>query len=110
MKRQPDDQHVIDDSGTFEVRKLRKSTNWPALLTSVTLGTGLVATWATNANRLTTAEQAITEGKTERVQMEQHLNSSDQEITSLREQLRFIIEQLQIVNQKLDRMEEERRK
>lgn len=101
---------MIEESGNYDARKLRKATNWPAVLTIVTLGTGLVATWATNANRLTTAEQAITEGKTERVQIEQHLNSSDQQITSLREQLRFIIDQLAIVNQKLDRMEEERRK
>src|SRR5215470_12350356 len=101
---------MIDESGSYDARKLRKSVNWPAVLTIITLGTGLVATWATNANRLTTAEQQISEGKQERQQMAAHLNSSDQQIIALKEALSYIIQQLDRVNQKLDRAEEERRK
>lgn len=97
----------MDDSGQYP--RLRKglsiSGTW---VTIIAMGAGLVAAWATNANRLTTAEQAIAKGELERGQMELHISGDDQQIAVIKEQLRFIIEQLQIVNSKLDRAEDER--
>lgn len=99
-----------DESGTYDARKLRKSPNSGTWVTILAMGAGLVAAWATNANRLSTAEQRIAEATLERERMETHISTDDQQIAVLREQLRFIIDQLAIVNQKLDRAEEERRK
>lgn len=102
----------MEDSGQYDARKFRKgslsvSGTW---VTIIALGTGIVATWATNANRLTNLEQQEAESKIEREKMEIHISSDDQQIAVLKERLQFIIEQLGMVNLKLDRAEEERRK
>lgn len=101
----------MDDSGQYDARKFRKglsvSGTW---VTLIGMGVAVVAAWATNANRLTNLESQEVESKIEREKMEIHISSDDQQIAVLKERLTFIIEQLGIVNLKLDRAEEERRK
>lgn len=101
---------MIDESGSYDVRKIRKSGNLATWVTILLTCAGVVAAWATNANRLSTAEQRIEQGAAQRDRIEIHLSTDDQQIAVLKEQLRFIIEQLTLANQKLDRAEEERRR
>lgn len=102
--------NMIEESGSYDVRKLRKSPNFGTWITIIAMGSGLVAAWATNANRLSNAEQQIEQGRVERQQMEAHISTDDLQLAALKERLQFIIEELVIANQKLDRAEEERRK
>lgn len=101
---------MMDDSGQYDARKFRKASNFGTWVTIVAMGAGLVAAWATNANRLTYVEQQQGEAKAEAQRMELHLSTNDQQIAVLKERLQFIIEQLTAANAKLDRAEEERRK
>ena len=101
---------MIDESGQYDARKLRKSSNFGTWVTIVGMGVAVVAAWATNANRLTNAEQQITDNRAENQRMELHLSTNDQQIAVLKERLLFIIEQLAAANAKLDRAEEERHK
>lgn len=101
---------MTDDSGQYDARKLHKIGNLGTWVTIIAMGAGLVAAWATNANRLTNLEQQQTDTKAESHRVEAHLSANDQQIAVLKEQLRFIIEQLASANAKLDRAEEERHK
>jgi len=100
----------MDDSGQFDVRRLRRSPNFGTWLTMIAMGAGLVAAWATNGNRLANVEQQQTENKAEVQRMEAHISSDDSQIAVLATRLQVIIEQLAEANAKLDRLEEERRK
>ena len=101
---------MIDESGNYDVRKMRKSGNFGTWVTIVGMGVAVVAAWATNANRLTNNEQQLSEVRAEAQRMELHLSANDQQIAVLSARLQYIIEQLQAANAKLDRAEEERRK
>lgn len=101
---------MSDDSGQYDARKLRGMKVSGTWVTLIGMGVAVVAAWATNANRLTNAEQQIVDNRSENQRMETHLSANDQQIAVLKERLQYIIEQLQAVNAKLDRAEEERRK
>lgn len=101
---------ITDESGQWDARKFRGFKVSGTWVTLVGMGVAVVAAWATNANRLTNAEQQSQRIDTHVSADDQRISVCEQQIAVLKEQLRFIIEQLQLANQKLDRAEEERRK
>lgn len=101
---------MTDDSGQYDVRKLRKGAISATGVTLLGMGVAVVASWATNANRLTNAEQQSQRIDAHLSADDQRIAASEQQIAVLKERLQYIIEQLQAVNAKLDRAEEERRK
>lgn len=102
---------MSDESGQYDARKLRKgisiSGTWVTLLG---MGVAVVGAWATNANRLTNAEQQSQRIDAHLSAADQQIAANKEEIAVLKERLQYIIEQLQAANAKLDRAEEERRK
>ena len=99
---------MTDETGQYG--KLRKSSNFGTWVTIVAMGAGLVAAWATNANRLTNAEQQSQRIDTHLSADDQRISANEQQIAVVKERLQVIIEQLQLMDAKLDRAEEERRK
>lgn len=100
----------MDDSGQYDARKLRKASNFGTWVTIVGMGVAVVAAWATNANRLTNAEQQSQRIDAHLSAEDQRIAANEQEVAVLKAELRYIIEQLTAANAKLDRAEEERRK
>lgn len=100
---------TLEESGNYDVRKIRKgvsiSGTWVTLLG---MGVAVVGAWATNANRLTNAEQQSQRIDTHLSADDQRISANEQQIAVLKERLQYIIEQLQAANAKLDRAEEER--
>lgn len=99
----------MTDESPLDVGKIRGNRILLPIAILAPLSLALIA-WGTNANRLATLEQEQAEGKAERERMELHINADDQQIAVLKERLTVIIEQLGVVNAKLDRAEEERHK
>lgn len=106
---------MTDESGQYP--KFRKSQGilLPASILAAVVG-GAIA-WGTNANRLQNVEQQVSDSRAESQRIDTHVSADDQrisadeqEIAVLKAKLQYIIEQLQAVNAKLDRAEEERRK
>lgn len=75
MRREPDNLETIDDSGNYDVRKLReegrlvyversrdRSPNWLVALASTLLAAGILAAWTANA-RLSSLETQVTDLK-----------------------------------------------
>lgn len=75
MRREPDNLETIDDSGTYDVRKLReegrlvyverskdKGQSWLVALATVILAGGIGAAWTANA-RLSSLETQVTDLK-----------------------------------------------
>jgi hypothetical protein len=108
---------MTDDSGQYDARRFRKGGGiWLPATILVAVVTGAIA-WGTNANRLQNAEQQVADNRSESQRIDAHVSADDQrisadeqEIAVLKAKLQYIIEQLQAVNAKLDRAEEERRK
>lgn len=100
-----------DDSGQYDARKLRKGTSISGTwVTIVGMCVAMAVAWGTDTNRLTNGEAQSQRIESHVSADDQRISADEQEIAVLKAKLQYIIEQLQSVNAKLDRAEEERRK
>lgn len=107
---------MTDESGQYPKFRKGGAGIWLPATILVAVVTGAIA-WGTNANRLENNEQQVADARAESRRIDGHVSADDQrisadeqEIAVLKAKLQYIIEQLQAVNAKLDRAEEERRK
>lgn len=101
---------MTDDSGTYSVRKLRSGSSGILIPLTVVLavigaGWGIAVTWGSNGNRISALEkqQADSSARTDRIDL--HLGADDRQLTELKEDLKYIQQQLSDINRKLDERE-----
>lgn len=78
MKRQPDDQDVIDDSGSYDVREMReriyverpKKPDWLVVTATTILAGAVFAAWTANA-RLAALETTVADLKEQITELKQ---------------------------------------
>lgn len=111
---------MSDESGNFDVRKLRSGGIWLPFALLAIVVSGAIA-WGTTTNKVANLEQVQIDARAERQRSESddradrqrindHLQSTDTNVTHLQDQLQYISDQLVTINAKLDRAEEERRR
>lgn len=102
---------MTDDSGTFKIFKPRSGSSSGILIPLTVVlaliggGWGIAVTWGGNANRIAVLEkqQADSVARADRIDM--HLGADDRQLTELKEDLKYIQQQLSDINRKLDERE-----